>query len=108
MRIALLLAVIAMLIYGTWIHYLAVMMLKQKRETMPKIAEQFGYVVLYVGYAFDILFNIAASIPFLELPLDWLFTSRMKRHVKEDGYRGNLARWFCANLLEPFDKGHCS
>jgi hypothetical protein len=107
MTAILILAFLSLLAYSTWVHYLAVMMLKNKRDTLPKLTQQFGYIVLYVGYGLDILFNIAASIPFLELPRDWLFTSRVSRHMKETGWRADLARWFCTTLLEPFDPGHC-
>jgi hypothetical protein len=92
----------------TWILYLAVMALKRERDAMPRITRALGYIVLGVGYVFDVAFNLLASIPFAEPPRELLFTARVHRHINEMGYRGNLARWFCANLLEPFDKGHCT
>jgi hypothetical protein len=95
------------LAFATWTLYLAVMMLKQKRDTLPPFAKACGMGVLWIGYLFDVAFNIMASIAFLEPPRELLFTARVSRHINEPGYRGNLSRWFCSNLLDPFDPGHC-
>lgn len=97
------------LAFVTWIFYLAVMDLKKAREAgrITKIAGMFAYVVLGIGYVFDFLFNVLSSFIFLELPHELLFTARVSRHIKETGWRANLARWFCENFLDPFDAGHC-
>lgn len=92
---------------ATWIFYLAVMMLRTQRDTMPAVARRFAYVVLGIGYVLDALLNLASSAIFLELPREILFTGRMQRHIKSGGWRGRLAKWFCDTLLEPFDKNHC-
>lgn len=107
MNAIVILVVLALLAYGTWVHYLAVMMLKQKRSTLPRITQYLGAAVLYIGYALDVLFNIAAFFLFYEIQREWLFTTRVSRHIKETGWRANLAKWICDNWLDPFDKGHC-
>lgn len=57
----------------------------------------------------DVFFNIfVATILLLDLPREWTFTKRLDRYKGEDGWRGHLARWICANLLDPFQVGgHC-
>lgn len=107
MKSIIILALLCSLAYSTWVHFLAVMMLKQRRDSLPMVTKRFGYIVLGIGYALDFLFNVSSSLLFLEIPQEWLFTARVSRHVKEVGWRGNLARWFCGVLLEPVDPGHC-
>lgn len=94
---------------ATWIFFLAIMSLKKARDAgqLTKTAEIFAFPVLCVGYALDFMFNVASSVIFLEPPKEWLFTARVSRHIKQTGWRAALARWFCENLLNPFDAGHC-
>jgi hypothetical protein len=93
-----------------WIYFLAIMDLKKARNagTLTNTSQKLGYIALLIGYLLDFIFNITSSILFLEPPRELLFTARVSRHISEPGYRGTLARWACSNLLEPFDKGHCS
>lgn len=99
-----------LLAFMTWIFFLAVMDLKKAREagTLTKTATFFAFGVLWIGYVLDMLFNLASSVLFLELPREILFTARVSRHIKGIGWRAKMARWFCENLLNPFDPGHCS
>lgn len=94
----------------TWVFFLAVMMLKIKREagTIPKVALPFAYVVLGVGLTLDVIFNVLSTFLFLELPHEYLFTARVSRLIKfGDGWRKRIATWFCEGFLNPFDAGHC-
>lgn len=96
-----------------WTMYLAVMNLKRRRDegTLPNAAKVLGYPILVVGLLLDFLFNaVIGTVLFLEFPQELLFTARVSRHKKSAGYKGRLAVWFCANLLDPFDpRGHhCS
>ncbi len=95
-----------------WTMYLAVMNLKRARDkgTLPNAAKCFGYPILIVGYVLDILFNlIVGTVLFLELPREFVFTSRLSRHLSSNGYKFKVAIWICKNLLDPFDPsgGHC-
>ena len=100
-------------LYVLWILYLAVMNLKRARDAknITRTALCFGYPVLIVGYALDILVNLTImSIMFLELPHETTMTSRVKRHLYHStGWRETLAAWFCFNLLNAFDPSgkHC-
>ena len=98
---------VALLPLVTWILYLAVMMLKQKRSTLPKVTKAFGWIVFGIGWIFDLVFNLLASILFADIPQELMFTDRVSRLKKTTGWRSKLAHWFCNNLLEPFDPGHC-
>ena len=116
-----------------WVMFLAVMTLKVARDNgtfaKDKDAYYIGMSVLFVGYLVDFLVNmLVATFLFLELPKLQLFkvnirsyyfsvpwfrettvTARVTRLKKEGGWRGDLARWLCAKLLDPFSiGGHCN
>jgi hypothetical protein len=86
----------------TWILYLAIMNLQRCRDngTLPDFSRKIGTPLLYVG-----LFNVIwITVLFVDLPPDWLITGRLKKYVHgPDGWRKNLAHWFAANMLDPFD-----
>jgi hypothetical protein len=53
----------------------------------------------------DVLLNIVVgSVLFLELPKEWLFTTRLDRHAKKGS---KFAQWVCKYILNPFDENHC-
>lgn len=60
-----------------------------------------------IGLALDVAFNlVAGTIMFVELPREWLFTTRAERHFRNsDGWRLKLAQWW-AVTLNTFDKTH--
>ncbi len=98
------------LLQVTWVHYLAVMNLARNRNKLTPFSRFWAYSVLAVGYPLDMLFNaIFGTLFFVELPREWLFTNRCSRWLDDDSWRGSLARWFCRNMLDPFDpRGrHC-
>jgi hypothetical protein len=97
-------------IYVLWVFYLAVMNLKRARDNnaLTKTAYWLGMPIFLLGYAIDIAVNIfVLPIIFLELPRETLVTSRLKRLIKTTGWRSNLAKWFCKNLLDAFDPSGC-
>lgn len=96
----------------TWGLYLSVMHLKAARDAgrLTLGAKLLGYPWLALALVVDVLFNlVTGTLLFLELPRELLFTSRVSRHLDRAGWRGDLARWFCRELLDPFDPsgGHC-
>lgn len=95
--------------YLTWIFYLAVMSLKRERTNLSRTAVYLAMPVLILGYVMDVIFNMTVGmVIFLEPPHELLFTSRCKRWLSQKTWEGSLARWFCRNLLDPFDDGgHC-
>ena len=57
-----------------------------------------------ISVIMDIINNlITFTIIFLELPREWLVTTRLKRHYKQPTLRGKLATWIGESLLNPFD-----
>lgn len=108
--IALLVIGLYILLYVTWIHYLAIMNLSRNQRKLMPFAKFWAYNALAIGYPLDVLFNIFfGTIFFLELPKELLFTARCDRHLNDKDWRGRNARFFCQNMLDPFDpKGtHC-
>ncbi|HEY0721690.1 MAG TPA: hypothetical protein VGE50_10620 [Gammaproteobacteria bacterium] len=93
-----------------WLQYLAVMNLKENRSKLTVAAKLWAYPMLIVGVLSDVLFNLAiGTVVYVELPHELLFTTRCNRHIGEKGWRGNVARWFCRNFMDPFDPAgnHC-
>lgn len=89
-----------------------VMHLKAARDAgrLTPAAKVLGYPWLVAGVLIDAAFNlVTGTLLFLELPRELLFTSRVSRLNDHAGWRGNLARWFCRELLDPFDPAgrHC-
>jgi len=94
----------------TWVFYLAAMNMKRNIKHVGLVAKLFAYPAMFIGYPLDVMFNVfVGSIFFIEMPKELLFTSRCKRHYKHPGHRGNMARFFCKNLLNGFDPSgaHC-
>ena len=68
--------------------------------------------LVMIGF-FDIPFNlIAATVLFLDLPMEFTFTDRMIRYRSDKypaGIRKTVATTICTQALNPFDptKHHC-
>lgn len=98
--------------YLLWLFYLAVMNLKRAKDngTLNPVALVLGYPFLIIGLILDLLVNVfVMTFLFLELPRETLVTARLKRLIKEGGWRGKLAYLFCHYLLDTFDPSgsHC-
>jgi hypothetical protein len=92
-----------------WTLFLAIMRLQEVRDAgkLTRVSIPFAYILLGIGLFLDFSLNIASSVIFLELPHEWVLSSRVSRHVHEIGWRGGLSRWICHNLLDPFDPSGC-
>lgn len=93
-----------------FILYAAVMNLKRARDegkmTVPM--NILGTPVLFIGLLLDALVNIFVfTLILLELPQEFLVTSRLSRHIKKTGWRARVAKWFCTNLLDSLDPSGC-
>lgn len=96
--------------FFTWGMYLSVMNLMRIKDTMSFETKLFAYPLAAIGLICDFLYNvIVGTMLFLELPKEWLLTKRLQRYLNSDSWRGNISRWLCTHLLDPFDpKGnHC-
>lgn len=67
--------------------------------------------VVGVGYLLDVVANVfIATVFFVELPKEFLVTTRLSRYVAESkDWRFDIALAICDNLLDPFDPtgNHC-
>ena len=100
----------ALLIWATWIFYLAIMSLRRHKDQMSLPAKIIGYPTLFVGVVLDVLINwLVGTVVFVAMPKELLLTARLKRHIREGGWRATMARWVCHNFLNVFDPGgsHC-
>ena len=99
-------------VYMLWVHYLAVMHLKEARDRgeLVGFVRYPSYLVLAVGLAWDFFVNVTVcTLMFFELPREKTVTSRLKRHINSEGWRSTVAAWICLNLLNRFDPSgnHC-
>lgn len=97
------------LMYVTWVHYLAIMNLKRNRRKLTPFAKFWAYNAIFIGYPLDIALNLVMSVPMLDFPRELLFSAKCERLLEEGGWRGKIAAFFCRNMLDPFDPSgeHC-
>lgn len=98
--------------YIFWICFLAFAGVKAAKDagrTIPKVAMALASPFIVAAFVLDVVYNLTfGSLLFAEVPRTWTLTARASSHLKEDGYRGRVARWLCSNLLDPFQTGgHC-
>jgi len=89
-----------------WVFFLAVMHLRERRDAgqLSRVSYACGVPVLAVGYALDFAVNVTVCTVLLaELPHETTVTARLKRHKYDTGWRGRVARWVAAHLLDAFD-----
>ena len=97
----------------TWVFYLATMAIL--RQFMAKKlgfwTKTFAVPVIALAVILDaVVANLLlGSILFLQLPREWLLTTRLKKNKLRTDWRSRVAFWFCDRLLNPFDPDgpHC-
>lgn len=99
-----------------WFIFATLMRLRDKQKRYAKNKWQWwaitvpGYLLLIVGYPYDVLYNLTyGTICFWQFPRrgEWTFTARLQRCVHLATWRGQLARFVCRYLVEPWDADHC-
>lgn len=95
----------------TWVMYLAIMKLYKHKDNLYPIAKAHGYVLLAIGLIMDTILNVViATILLLQLPREFLLTTRLKRNIYQGrGWRRTVSLWVCEHLLDQFDPNgkHC-
>ena len=96
----------------TFILYVAIMKMREVQNEIYRLHWSVRWVcflILFIGLVFDVLLNwIALIIIFVELPREFISTTRVVRHkYYSTHWRHDLAMWFCKNWLSPFDIRHC-
>jgi len=101
-------------LYAAFIAYLAFVTIYKARRlgrlaTLAWPVKGLAYSLVIVGFGLDVGFNATlGSLMFLEVPRQWLFTTRCESYLNDRTWRGWLARWICNNALDPFEEGgHC-
>jgi hypothetical protein len=104
-----------------WFIYATLMRLRDKRENYARGTVKWwaitivGYLLLIVGYPYDVLYNLSyGSLMLWQLPrrdvtgtFEWTFTARLQRTVYRNDWRGFVARFICRYMVEPWDADHC-
>ena len=104
---------VILFIWAFWGLYVLVMGLYRAKlnNQLTSAMKILGFPYLLIGYVFDVVCNLTiACIIFLEFPKEILVTGRLIRHLdSKDGWRYDLSKWICNNLLDPLDpRGkHC-
>ena len=81
-------------------------------DQVPKVFQYSLIAGLVPGLLLDVVFNVLyGSIAFREFPREWLFSTRVKRHIKGMSYSNGLSRrerlalWW-QTVLNTIDPGH--
>lgn len=99
-----------LLVNATWVYYVAIVRLYRSRATLRWPAKAMAYTGAAVGVPLDIVLNLVASVLLWDWPQEVTLSQRLSRLNNTGGWRGDVARWVCAELLDPFDDrpgGHC-
>lgn len=93
----------------TWIYYVAIIRLYHERARLRTPAYVMAVLGVIVGLPLDIFLNLVFSVVALDVPREVTLSQHLSRLNNNGGWRGDISRWICAELLDPFDpKGyHC-
>lgn len=93
----------------TWCYYVTVVMVYRGWKTFRWPARVMAVLAAIPGIPMDVALNVVASILLLDIPLEVTLSQKLSRLNDTGGWRGDVARWVCAELLDPFDpRGrHC-
>ncbi len=100
-------------VWTCWGGFVLAMALKRAKK-----ANKLNFWTKLLGYPFtiffiilDFLFNLTfGSLLFLKWPQDLLFTPRLDRYIRGEGWRKRLSLGICKTLLDSFDPDgdHCN
>lgn len=100
--------------YISWILYVIIMGSYRAHlsERLSGFNKYMAIPLVLLGVLFDIVGNILiATILFLDIPRELLFTDRLKRYKNIEGtaLRKRIALYICDSILDPFDprNNHC-
>lgn len=109
-----------------YVMYIAIMLLKPYKNTMPRCILYPAYILFGIGFIGDVLWNIiygtvifwqkpdfvGANTDFKGVPLPTL-TERLRDIIRGNSssqigsFRWVMAKSICEKLLNPWDEGHC-
>lgn len=93
----------------TWIYYVAIIRLYREKSKLSPVAYGMTILGALVGIPLDISLNLICSVIMLDVPKEVTLSQKLSRLNDTGGWRGDVSRWICAELLDPFDpRGfHC-
>lgn len=100
-------------IYGftlfCWVLYVAAMHFAKVKHKLGRFAKINGYVVWFLAQPIDAALNLLWSVLLLDFPRELILSPKLKRLKAAGGWRGKVATFVCAELLNPFDPDgkHC-
>lgn len=103
MTAALILAAVPLL----WVLFLAYVQLRATWDTLRAEVKAAGIVVVAAGWLLDVALNWTIGLA-LGITPDATLSQKCGRLKRTDGWRATVARYICANWLDPFEAGgHC-
>lgn len=92
-----------------WVLYVAAMNFSRVKAKLGRFALINGYVVWTLAQPIDVALNLLWSILLLDFPRELMLSGKLKRLKARGGWRGKVATFVCAELLNPFDSDgkHC-
>lgn len=98
--------------YQTYIHFAAVMRLKEVQDAgkLSGFNKVMGKAALYTGYPLDFLFNVIfGTLMYVDIPHEFLFTRRCERmKTSRFAFRRAVANFWCSQLSAIDPSGdHC-
>lgn len=96
-------------LYLLWLGFVLTMRVAHLWKTLPWPARVLGLPAALFSWVLDVFLNLTlCTVVFVDLPREPTITQRLHRYQRErTDWRARLARWVCANLLNPFDPEHC-
>lgn len=100
--------ILALLVYALWPLYVFVMAIQRAHEAnaVSKTAWGMALPLIVIALTLDVILNYTVfALLTLDFPRarEYTFSQRLNRLVLSDTWRGPLARWVAASLLDPYD-----
>ncbi|MBI3096328.1 MAG: hypothetical protein HYY97_15780 [Rhodocyclales bacterium] len=90
-----------------WVLYLAYTALRATWPTLRPEVKAAGAAVVAAGWLLDVALNWTAGLA-LGITPDATLSQKCGRLKRAEGWRAGVARYLCANWLDPFEfGGHC-
>lgn len=87
-----------------WVFFLAYSVLLANRYSLRIEVKVIGLVVIVIGGLVDIVFNWTIGL-LLGVTPDLTFSQKCGRLKRGSDWRAQVAGYFCANWLDPFEIG---
>lgn len=100
--------VLLLCVYALWPLYVFTMaMLRAKEANLTTLtAWVFAFPLIVIALILDVFLNFTVfAVLTWDFPKkgEWTFSQRLNRLVLSDNWRGSVARWVAASLLDPYD-----